>query len=845
MFRQRTSARKPVDDLVANFRQQFPEIVTAASSSSAVPVPTVTADQPSDQGNGPARSHSVGRETLKDHDETPRATNDAWRFTPSLLDAANFPLASFGSIPGILPTPGGTDTLYHPQAGFLHTPNLGFGMGFATPRSMSNSDGIVHPANETMELSAFNNYHPLQFQPFSHFMHNSDPSQNPSYAPVSLHDARHEAMDMDVDHSNGRLGSVDSSVRDPSPVLAARKSRASLCAALPLLPAGDGLRFQAILLAPTAMTKHADEIPVTYLNKGQIYSLTITDTSSRTSHPGSTRYRTFVRISFDDEQQREKPGACWSLWKEGRGTSEAHQRGGRLQAVEYVDIGPQQPTEDSGKQCLEIESESFDGFSVIWTPAPGGPAECVVCVRFNFLSTDFSHSKGVKGIPVRLCAKTQQLDANSTTLPPTSTGETSSAPEIAYCKVKLFRDHGAERKLANDMAHVKKSIDKLKQQIAQVESGVRDFGSKRKRSGAGSIQLQSGTGKAPKHKRTWSMSSASSAGGDPLAEDLYHKLKTLEDMFTSQRPASALFLRGSDLDDPDLHPVVLPGDAGAGKSEPIPWTNDRNSTANSSLISPSPSSLSLYSQVSNAITSERKGSWSDSFTAPSTQHRPPNHPAKVPEIDSSGTFTGRWIEALGVDSTYQPPPPGPAPKPVACFYVRRVPQRSLSSTSESPSSTSSFFSSSASSPNEGSQPRQQRDLHRAVYLTQRTARELIERLVKKWPDLNPGRVARLVRIVGQGCGGNGGPLDVEVDDDVVREMPEGVCVSLEVVPAYKKRHNQHDSRSRTDEGGPNVKHEWDMLMDVVQDNAPGEMDGELHHDENGVGSGMVELRLRY
>ncbi|KAL1835560.1 hypothetical protein VTJ49DRAFT_6456 [Mycothermus thermophilus] len=787
MFRQRTSARKPGDDLVANFRQQFPEIVGTASSSSAAPARTVTADQTSDLAHGPGRSHSVGHETFKDHDETPRACNDAWRFTPSMLDAANFPLAGFGSLPGIPPTPGGTNTLYHPQAGFLHTPSLSFGMGFATPRSMPNSDGVVQSATEPMDMSAFNSYHPLHFQPYNHFMHDSGSSQHPSYAPMSLHqDAGHEAMDMDADHTNNRTGSVDSSVQDPS-VSAAKKPRTTLNTTFPLPAAADGLRYRAVLLAPTAMTKHADEIPVTYLNKGQIYSLTITDTSPRPSNSGSTRYRTFVRISFDDEQQRQKPGACWSLWKEGRGTSEAHQRGGRLQAVEYVDIGPQQPAEGSGKQCLEIESESFDGFSVIWTPAPGGPAECIVCMRFNFLSTDFSHSKGVKGIPVRLCAKTQQLGANSSPSPPPQAGDTSSAPEIAYCKVKLFRDHGAERKLANDMAHVKKSIDKLKQQIAQVESGVRDFGNKRKRSGAGSVQLQTGPGKVPKHKRTWSMSSASSAGADPLAEDLYHKLKTLEDMFTSQRPASALFLRGSDLDDPDLHPVVLPGEAGAGKSEPGPWTSERSSTANSSLISPSPSSLSLYSQVSNAINGDHKGSWSDSFMTNGTQqHRHQNHPAKVPEIDSSGTFTGRWIEALGVDATYQPP---------------------------------------------------------LVYLSQRTARELVTRLVKKWPDLNPGRVARVVRIVEQqGHGSNSGPLEVEVDDDVVRAMPEGVCMSLEVVPAG---HDQHDSnKSRNDEGGPDVKYEWDMLMDVVQEDAPGEVDGEQHH-ENGIGSGMVEFWLRY
>ena len=83
-------------------------------------------------------------------------------------------------------------------------------------------------------------------------------------------------------------------------------------------------------------------------------------------------------------------------------------------------------------------------------------------MRFNFLSTDFSHSKGVKGIPVRLCAKTEILSSGSPQSPPEQS-------EICFCKVKLFRDHGAERKLASDILHIKKTIEKLKQQANQVE----------------------------------------------------------------------------------------------------------------------------------------------------------------------------------------------------------------------------------------------------------------------------------------------------------------------------------------------------------------------------------------
>ena len=114
----------------------------------------------------------------------------------------------------------------------------------------------------------------------------------------------------------------------------------SRIASLDLTPpptSAEKIRFHGVLNAPTAMIKHIDEIPVTYLNKGQAYSLSIVDTTPILLVPIGTRYRTSVRISFDDEQQRQRPAKCWQLWMEGRGTNEAHQRGGKLQAVEYVE----------------------------------------------------------------------------------------------------------------------------------------------------------------------------------------------------------------------------------------------------------------------------------------------------------------------------------------------------------------------------------------------------------------------------------------------------------------------------------------------------------------------------
>ena len=524
-------------------------------------------------------------------------------------------------------------------------------------------------------------------------------------------------------------------------------------------------RYHVTLNAPTAMIRYADEIPVTYLNKGQAYSISIVDTVPLVPSPAPIKYRTFIRISFEDEQQRLRPSTCWQLWKEGRGLAEAHQRGGKLQAVEYVDPN-QGGDEETRRAGIELESASFDGFSVTWTPnIATAAADCSVAVRFNFLSTDFSHSKGVKGIPVRLCAKTEIISSGTPDTPPTA------GPEVCFCKVKLFRDHGAERKLANDVAHVKKTIDKLKQQITQAESGMNDFG-KRKRSGSMVTKGRSSRpGKVQKHKRTWSMSSQSSTGGRPMAEeDLHLKLATMQDMFTSTRPVSVLYLKGYEQDDPDLFPVSLPGEPhDLTKIQPISrqtsWdrrpSGDTTPT-HSCLVSPAPSSRSLPSQPPSHERPDIKkpepvdpaqiapGEWinfshiSDAnFPLPNPQGftMSSSQPVKVQKGQTDSTLPN-WIEALGVDSSYQPPPERPV-KPVACFYV-----------------LIKVF---------GKTPED--DYYRAVYVMQRTVKELISSISSKC-QVDPSRVARTFRVNPKG-------LKIMVDDEVVQELPEGQDMTVE------------------------------------------------------------------
>ena len=525
------------------------------------------------------------------------------------------------------------------------------------------------------------------------------------------------------------------------------------------------------------MIKHPDEIPITYLNKGQAYAVTVSDTLALRPAQGPIRYRTVIRISFEDEEQRQRPSACWQLWKEGRGLAEAHQRGGKLQAVEFVDQN-QNGEQDSRRSRVELEKASFDCFSVTWSPSPvSGNADCSVAVRFNFLSTDFSHSKGVKGIPVRLCAKTELLTSSTPDSPP------GPSSEVCFCKVKLFRDHGAERKLSNDVAHIKKTIDKLKQQIAQVENGVKETG-KRKRSG-GDRGGGHRPGKIPKHKRTWSVSSQGSNSRPAIEEDLHMKLANIQDMFTSTRPVSVLYLKGYEQDDPDAYPVSLPGEPadltaigqiGRKASWDQKALGERTPT-NSCIVSPSPSSQSIPSDRGPSEQSNTK----DLTPLSAGQHLSSNDwdqvgplsggslldfqstPVKVSKGDLDNSLSD-WIEAYEVDPSYKAPPDR-SKKAIACFYIL------VKLTAAS--SDGCYY--------------------KAVYLMERTVEDLVTNIALKC-GVDSTQILRTLRVNSKG-------LKIIVDDEVVRELPEGQDMiieftELETNASFKKEHSSGASTPR-------------------------------------------------
>ncbi|KAJ5760943.1 hypothetical protein N7520_008099 [Penicillium odoratum] len=718
MFRNRNNTQKPDDDFISRFQQTFSDVVPRRDSEDDENGHFAGSIDPMMAGRSGMQGHDI---KMEDHnmkfmpERTPRNLQDL-NFSPSWLDPNSMNMVPMANQhPGFYtPNSGGMGAIFHSQAGDLHTPTAG--LHTMTPLSLTNPIG-AHQQHQ---------HHPAMSHFSPQFLGHQMPEMNPylqaSYAPSAFmqRDAGYDVMDETVDDSSVSGIPLDQASNISTMTTSTDFSSAPAGHPIGLSYAGEQFRYNVSLRAPTAMVKHVREIPVSYLNKGQTYNLQVVDSNPPMPSSGPLRYRTFVRVSFEEEEQRLKPSACWQLWKEGRGTSEAHQRGGKLLAVEYVD--PLQGGDDNKHRQLQIEQMSFDGFCVTWTSNPAtGTSDCSIPVRFNFLSTDFSHSKGVKGIPVRLCAKTELLS-------PGEEAGGSREPEVCYCKVKLFRDHGAERKLSNDIAHVKKTIEKLKQQIAQAEMGG-GFG-KRKRGTNAAANVKSIDRSRPplKHKRTWSSGSQDGSEKLSLEDDLQSKLAMMQDMFSSTRTTSILALRGDEGDDPDKYPVRLPAEGEFIKTEGLNFQNHSASQSMESLIlSPTSSHASLNSP--------RLGS--TQFMKDRAKK-----PIAVPQVVSKDRVSQGYIEAVDIDPTYRPPAERP-PKPIACFYVR------FSGNDQHPA-----------------------DYYRAIYLTERTVRDLMKKISEKH-HIDPSRIVRILHV-------NEAGLRIMVDDDVVRELPEGQDMVVDI-----------------------------------------------------------------
>jgi len=167
---------------------------------------------------------------------------------------------------------------------------------------------------------------------------------------------------------------------------------------------------------------------------------------------------------------------------------------------------------------------------------------------------------------------------------------------------------------------------------------------------------------------------------------------------------------------------------------------------------------------------------------------PENQPVKIQTRSASSTHPSGWIEAVGVDQNYEPPPE-PAIKPVACFYIQpRVVDQRMSD-----------------------------NFYRAIYIYRRTLKDFTNAIASR-SNIEPTQVLRTVRVGLK-------DLPILLDDEYIRQLPEG----QDMVAEFSEFRPGTPSRPTR---------EWDAGPTDVQ------CDGELPTVEN-VSSTGYELRLFY
>lgn len=180
--------------------------------------------------------------------------------------------------------------------------------------------------------------------------------------------------------------------------------------------------FHAILQAPTAISQKTEDLATTYLNRGQWYVIELRDIRQQNTTVTST-----VAIMFHEPSHRRVADNYWKFWLTQQ--KEPHQ----ARAIDLDDV--------KSMGIHNVQYPAFDRITFEWQSS----ARIYVC--FNCLSTDFSRIKGVKGIPLRVSLQNYTAKYQHY--------------ERSLCKIKLFRDKGAERKSKDDAKQLGKQIERM------------------------------------------------------------------------------------------------------------------------------------------------------------------------------------------------------------------------------------------------------------------------------------------------------------------------------------------------------------------------------------------------
>ncbi|KAG9279527.1 hypothetical protein AMEX_G5056 [Astyanax mexicanus] len=181
--------------------------------------------------------------------------------------------------------------------------------------------------------------------------------------------------------------------------------------------------FQYSLEASRSLRQKQGEGPMTYLNKGQFYAITLneTGTNKRLRHPIS-KVRSVIMVVFSEDKNRDEQLKYWRYWHSRQHTA-------KQRVLDIADY------KESFNTIGNIEEIAYNAVSFTWDVNE----EAKIFITVNCLSTDFSSQKGVKGLPLMI-----QIDTYS------YNNRSNKPLHRAYCQIKVFCDKGAERKIRDE-----------------------------------------------------------------------------------------------------------------------------------------------------------------------------------------------------------------------------------------------------------------------------------------------------------------------------------------------------------------------------------------------------------
>uniref|UniRef100_A0A3P8PW92 Grh/CP2 DB domain-containing protein n=1 Tax=Astatotilapia calliptera TaxID=8154 RepID=A0A3P8PW92_ASTCA len=171
--------------------------------------------------------------------------------------------------------------------------------------------------------------------------------------------------------------------------------------------------FQYTLDATRSLRQKQGEGPMTYLNKGQFYAVTLNELSAnkRLRHPIS-KVRSVIMVVFSEDKNRDEQLKYWKYWHSRQHTA-------KQRVLDIADY------KESFNTISNIEEIAYNAVSFTWDVNE----EAKIFITVNCLSTDFSSQKGVKGLPLMI-----QIDTYSY-------NNRSNRPlHRAYSQIKVFCD---------------------------------------------------------------------------------------------------------------------------------------------------------------------------------------------------------------------------------------------------------------------------------------------------------------------------------------------------------------------------------------------------------------------